>query len=412
MNIRTFLIETICLILSSVLTACSVNPVTGDQQLLLPSQAEDRRIGQSQYIPAQQSQGGAYTLDSKLSSYISQVGQKLAAVSDSPDLPYEFVVLNNSVPNAWALPGGKIAINRGLLLELQDEAQLAAVLGHEIVHAAARHGAEQMRNQQLLQLGLAGLGLAMQENDYRNLVIGGAALGAQLTSAKYGRGNELESDEFGMKYMAKAGYELQAAVELQELFLKLSGQNQSSWLQGLFASHPPSAERVKANIVHAGKFASGPGYRGKEAYQQATQYLRSKAPAYELADKAAQALAQKQLNEAEKLITEALKIEAKEAQFHSLKGQILQAQGKSEQALAAHDQAQKLNPALFSTYLHRAQSFLALGRNDKAQADLQTSMEILPTSLAAFRLGQLFEAKGQLEQAEHYFQLSGAPPKQ
>ena len=411
MNTQSWIMESLCLLFAFLLTACSVNPVTGDQQLLLPSQAVDRQIGQSQYEPAQQSQGGAYTLDPTLSTYVSRVGQKLAAVSDSPELPYEFVVLNNSVPNAWALPAGKIAINRGLLLELEDEAQLAAVLGHEIVHAAARHGAQQMRNQQLMQIGLAGLGMALQENDYRNLVIGGAALGAQLTSAKYSRSNELESDEFGMKYMAKAGYDLQAAVELQELFLKLSEQHKSSWVQGLFASHPPSAERVRQNLEHAAKFASGSGFRGKEAYQQATEYLRHKAPAYKLADKAAQALAQKQLNEAEKLIAEALEIEAKEAQFHSLKGQILQAQGKSEQALAAHNQAQQLNPELFSTYLHRAQTYLSLNKEDKAQKDLQTSMQILPTSLAAFKLGQLFEAKGQMDQAAHYFQLSGAKPR-
>lgn len=411
MNHRPPFVGCLFLLIPFLLAACSVNPVTGDKQLLLPSTAVDRQIGQSQYIPAQQSQGGAYLLDSKLSAYISQVGQKLAVVSDSPELPYEFVVLNNSVPNAWALPGGKIAINRGLLLELQDEAQLAAVLGHEIVHSAARHGAQQMRNQQLLQLGLAGLGVALPNNDYRNLVIGGAALGAQLTSAKYGRSNELESDEFGMKYMTKAGYDLQAAVELQELFLKLSGQNQSSWLQGLFASHPPSAERVRQNLQHAAKFSSEQGVRGKQAYQQATQYLRSKAPAYELADKAAQALAQKQLNDAEKLIAEALKIEDKEAQFHSLKGQILQAQGKSNLALTAHNQAQKLNPALFTNYLYRAQTYLALKENDKAKADLDTSMEILPTSLAAYNLGQLFEAKGQMEQANYYYQLAGAPPR-
>ena len=390
-----------------LLSGCSVNPVTGDEQFLLPSPAVDRQIGQSQYIPAQQSQGGAYTLDPQLSAYVSRVGKKLAAVSDAPELPYEFVILNNSVPNAWALPGGKIAINRGLLLELQDEAQLAAVLGHEIVHSAARHGAQQMRNQQLLQLGLAGLGVALPDNDYRQLVIGGAALGAQLTSAKYGRNNELESDEYGMKYMAKAGYDLQAAVELQQIFLKLSGQQQSSWLDGLFASHPPSAERVKQNMIHADTYASQPGYRGREAYQQATANLRSKAAAYDKADKAAKALAKNNLDTAQSLLAEAIKIEPNEALFYSLKGRTLQAQGKPILALNAHNKAQTLNPAQFSYYLHRAQTHLSLNQTEKAQADLQTSMEYLPTSTAALQLGQLFESKGQPEQAQYYYQMSG-----
>ena len=82
-------------------------------------------------------------IDPELTKYVNEVGQRLAAVSDRK-LPYEFVVINNSVPNAWALPGGKIAVHRGLLIELNSEAELAAVLGHEIVHAAARHGAKGM----------------------------------------------------------------------------------------------------------------------------------------------------------------------------------------------------------------------------------------------------------------------------
>ena len=377
------------LVLLSLITACSVNPVTGEEHFLLPSKATDYQIGQSQYLPAQQSQGGAYLLDPKLSAYISAVGKKLAAVSDEPKLPYEFVVLNNSVPNAWALPAGKIAINRGLLLQLKDEAQLAAVLGHEIVHSAARHGAQQMRNQQIMQLGLAGLGLALQDHDYRSIVIGGAALGAQLTSAKYGRGNELESDEYGMKYMAKAGYDLQAAVELQEIFLGLSQQGNSSWLDGLFASHPPSQERIQKNREHTASFSQQGGFRGEQAYRQATQYIRDKAPAYELAHNAAKALANKQLNEAEKLVKQAIEIEPNEAQFHSLAGSIYQAKGNNDLALAEHNKATKLNPEQFSYYLARGESLAAQGQTKLALKDFEKSMSLLPTSKALNYINQL-----------------------
>lgn len=371
------------------LGACSENPVTGEQHFLLPGKSTDVQIGQSQYNPAQQSQGGAYTLDSKLTSYINSVGRKLAAVSDEPSLPYEFVVLNNSVPNAWALPSGKIAINRGLLLHLKDEAQLAAVLGHEIVHAAARHGAQHMRNQQLMQLGLAGIGLATQNNDYRNIVIGSAALGAQLTSARYGRNNELESDEFGMKYMAKAGYDLQAAVELQTVFLELSKGHNSSWLEGLFASHPPSRERINQNQAHVSKFASSRGIRNEAAYQQAIQYIKSKAPAYDLAEKAAKALSENKAAEAEKLIKQAIQIEPREAQFHSMAGSISQALGKQEQAITQHNQAISLNPQQFSYYLARGESWLAQKAKAKALADYQKSMSLLPTSFASQRIQEL-----------------------
>tara|TARA_R110001592_G_scaffold341482_1_gene630629 strand:- start:22503 stop:23687 length:1185 start_codon:yes stop_codon:yes gene_type:complete len=387
------LIRASLLLTCLLFTACSLNPVTGEQELLLPSKATDYQIGQSQYKPAQQSQGGAYLLDPKLSAYVATVGQKLAAVSDSPELPYEFVVLNNSVPNAWALPSGKIAINRGLLLQLKDEAQLAAVLGHEIVHAAARHGAQQMRNQQFMQLGLAGLGVALQDNDYRSLVIGGAALGAQLTSAKYSRGNELESDEYGMKYMAKAGYDLQAAVELQEIFLSLSKQGNSSWLEGLFASHPPSAERVQKNTEHVASFSPQAGYRGAQAYQNAIQYLRAKAPAYELASKAAKALTENRTNEAEQFIKQAIEIEPKEAQFHSLAGSIYQAKGNNALALAEHNKATSLNPEQFSYYLARGESLVAQGKANLALVDFEQSMSLLPTSTALSYINSLSDNK-------------------
>lgn len=391
MPLQSKLLPLLTALITLILTGCSVNPVTGEEHLLLPSKATDYKIGQSQYKPAQQSQGGAYELDPQLSTYISSVGLKLAAVSDQPNLPYEFVVLNNSVPNAWALPSGKIAINRGLLLELKNEAQLAAVLGHEIVHAAARHGAQQMRNQQLMQLGLAGLGFALQDNDYRGMVIGGAALGAQLTSAKYSRSNELESDEYGMEYMAKAGYDLTAAVELQEIFLRLSNQGKRSWLDGLFASHPPSQERVQKNKEHVSQLSPTAGYRGEQAYKDATQYIRSKAPAYELANKAAKSLADNQALEAEKLIKQAIKIEPKEAQFHSLAGRIYQAQGKDKLALSEHNKATTLNPEQFSYFLARGESFAAQGKQQLALADFKRSMNLLPTSKALNYINQLID---------------------
>src|SRR5690606_15645043 len=128
---------------------------------------------QEQYGPSQQSQGGELTVDPALTRYVQSVGDRLAAVSDR-QLPYEFVVLNNSVPNAWALPGGKIAVNRGLLVELNNEAELAAVIGHEIVHAAARHGAQAMERGMLMQGAMLIGVVAAQGTDYADYVVGGA----------------------------------------------------------------------------------------------------------------------------------------------------------------------------------------------------------------------------------------------
>jgi predicted Zn-dependent protease len=106
------------ILLATLLTAgvvsCSVNPVTGKEEFILGGVDQDIATGKQQYQPSQRSQGGRYVVDPELTIYVNQVGKKLAAVSGNPGLPYEFVVLNNDVPNAWALPGGKMAINRGL----------------------------------------------------------------------------------------------------------------------------------------------------------------------------------------------------------------------------------------------------------------------------------------------------------
>ncbi len=391
------------LITLSWLSACSVNPVTGEKQLLFTSAQDDLDIGRSQYKPAQQSQGGVYYLDPELSAYVSRVGQKLAAVSDQPELPYEFVILNNSVPNAWALPSGKIAINRGLLVQLENEAQLAAVLGHEIVHAAARHGAQRMRDNILMQAGLAGLGLTLADNDYRQLIIGGATLGAGLTVAKYGRDHELESDFYGMQYMARAGYDLQGAVELQELFVKFSEGRKAGWLEGLFASHPPSPERVAKNRETASALSVKNGRLGEQAYQEAIAYLKSKQYAYNNADKAARALQNGELNDALNLVNAAIEIEPREALFHSLRGSILEKQGKSELALTAHNKATQLHPDQFSYYLSRAETQESLGKLQAARSDYEKSLSLLPTSVAALELGQLYQQAGDKQRAQSLY---------
>ena len=228
------------------ITGCSVNPVTGKSELIFVSEAEEIQLGQQNYVPTQQSQGGVYDVDPELAAYVQGVGNRLSQHA-ARDLPYEFVVLNNSVPNAWALPGGKIAINRGLLTELNSEAELAAVLGHEIVHADARHSAQQMTRGLLTQVLVVATSVATSDSDYGDLAVGGAAIGAQLITTRYGRQAELESDLYGMQYMSAAGYDPQGAVALQETFVRLSEGRRTDWLSGLFASHPPSMERVEAN---------------------------------------------------------------------------------------------------------------------------------------------------------------------
>ena len=385
------------------LTGCSVNPVTGRHELMMVSSAQEIAMGKQNYAPMQQSQGGVYDVDPELTRYVQSVGSRVAAQS-GVTLPYEFVVLNNSVPNAWALPGGKIAINRGLLTELESEAELAAVLGHEAVHAAARHTAKQISRSQIMQVGVAATAIASNGSDYGNLLAGGAGMLAQLSLSKYGRSAELESDLYGMQYMSKAGYDPVGAVSLQKTFVRLSEDRQSDWLSGLFASHPPSQERVEANIATAATLPAG-GKSGRDAFQAVMRKTMSTIPAYKAYDEGRQALAEGKTDEALTLSNKALGLYADEAHFHSLRGDVRLAADKYDMAITNYNRAIDRRDGFFYYHLQRGVANKELGRTDSAVTDLNRSIELLPTAPAYFALGGIAEARGDLQVAVGHYKV-------
>jgi predicted Zn-dependent protease len=391
-----------------LLTACVTNPVTGKKQFTTMSPDDEIAVGTQNYIPGQQAQGGQYTVDPQLTRYVQSVGNKLATVSDRPNLPYEFVVLNNNVPNAWAMPGGKLAINRGLLVYLQDEAQLAAVLGHEIVHAAARHGAQQQTQGTLLGLGtlVTGAVVAQKKPEYGILAVGALGVGSQVWQAKYSRDHETQSDTVGMKYMQKAGYDPQAAVELQEIFLKLHEGKEPGFLEGLFASHPPSRARIEANRAEARKYSGG--VRNKSQYQKAIAQLIKDKPAYEKYEAAQKAAANKSYIDSLNLVNQAIQLQPKENLFWDMKGELLLRQEKPAEAITALTSAIERNPHYFKSYVIRGVAYQANKQPDQAERDLLTSQKYLPTQLAAYYLGEVYLSKGNRAKAAEYFQQVAA----
>ena len=380
---------------------CAVNPVTGKNELAFVSESQEISIGRENYGPSRQMQGGDYTVNPELSAYVNELGQKLAAVSDR-QLPYEFTVLNNSTPNAWALPGGKIAVNRGLLLELDNEAELAAVLGHEIVHAAARHGAQQMERGMMLQGALIATSIAVQGNEYGGLVVGGAQLAAGLVHTKYGRDDELEADYYGMQYMARAGYDPMAAVGLQETFVRLSENQSHNWLAGLFASHPPSMERVEANRATAANLPKG-GILGKAAYDERIASLVKDKKAYDSYAKGREALEKGDDDKALSYAQEAIRGEPREGHFYALRGDIHYKENRYTEALEDYDRAIELNSNYFYYYLQRGLTKKQMNRTTESYADLQKSTALLPTATAYTGLGELELAAGSSQRAKQYF---------
>jgi predicted Zn-dependent protease len=383
------------------LAGCAVNPVTGERDLILVSGQQELAMGAQNYAPMQQSQGGEYDVDPALTAYVRSVGMKVANAS-GVDLPYEFVVLNNSVPNAWALPGGKIAINRGLLTEMNSEAELAAVLGHEVVHAAARHSAQQQSRAILTQGVVVATTIAANDSSYGDLVAAGAGIAGQLTLMKYGRSAELESDKYGMRYMSKAGYDPRGAVSLQETFVRLSEGRNQDWLSGLFASHPPSQERVDANRERLKSLPAG-GIMGADRYQAAMAKTVQLKPAYEAYDEGRKALADKNTAEALASVDKALELFPAEAHFHALRGDVRLANKQYDMAVTNFSRAIERRNGFFYYHLQRGMARHELGQDDGAVADLERSIQLLPTAPAHYTLGRIKEERGLTGEAiEHY----------
>ncbi len=391
-------------VLLGALAGCGINPVTGEKEIQFISTSQEVAIGEQAYLPSRQAQGGDFVAEPELTRYVQGVGERLARVSDRA-LPYELAIINSSVPNAWALPGGKIAVNRGLLWELESEAELAAVLGHEIVHAAARHGAQAQERGLLLQGGLIATQVATADKSSAQLIAGGAMLGAQLIMTKYGRDAERESDYYGMQYMARAGYNPSAAVDLQETFLRLSEGRKTNWLEGLFASHPPSAERVAANRETAAALGDV-GEFGRDRYQAAIADLVQDRPAYEKQDAALAAARAGDFNRASALVDEAIRLQPREAKFHGLKGDLALNAKDYRAALKHYNAAIQRYPDYFAFYLNSGLAYQGLGQTDAARSNFTRSLTLLPTALAHYELGQLALASNDREAALGHFRTA------
>jgi predicted Zn-dependent protease len=262
---------------------CATDPVTGKKQFMLVSEDTEKQIDR-QYSPLQFSTDFGAVQDNRLNSYISEVGNKMAAASHRPHMPYSFRVVNATYVNAYAFPGGSIAATRGIMLTLKNEAELASLLGHELGHVNARHAAEQMSKGKLTQAIVGGISVlaGTQSAALGDLAgqLGQLSAGALLAS--YSRDNEREADSLGMAYMVGAAYGSEGFIGLMEMLNSLS-QHKSTTVDLLFATHPMSQERYDTAVQTANtKYQSalkGPLY--EERYMDHTAGLRAKKGAIE-----------------------------------------------------------------------------------------------------------------------------------
>lgn len=262
---------------AAVLTGCATDPVTGNKQLMLMS--EEGELGADrENSPHQLSADYGALQNAELNRYLVTVGDLLAAKSHRPNMPYTFRGVNAVYVNAYAFPAGTIAVTRGMLVNLQSEAELAALLGHEIGHVCARHAAEQATTGMLASIVVTGLATFVQYryDGYGDLTSGLGMVAAGALLARYSRADEREADALGLKYMTWAGYNPEGATALMDILRKLS-KEKPSIIAMLFATHPMSEERYQTALkAVCSEYASAKSFPlNRERYMDATASLRA-----------------------------------------------------------------------------------------------------------------------------------------
>ena len=240
----------------SILTSCAVNPATGTPNIVLMTENREKEIGQEEHEKVAGSQ--AFYQDEELLAYVREVGAKVAAVSDRPDLEFQFFIIDSPDINAFALPGGYVYVNRGLLTFMNTEAQLAAVIAHEIGHITARHAVQQHARGALAKTAATVGGfvtaVATGSGYVGSQISEVASIWAQTGLSGFGREHELEADSLGAEYIARAGYDPHAVIDVvtvlknQEDFNRKISNNSGGY-HGLFATHPRNDTRLQQAIA-------------------------------------------------------------------------------------------------------------------------------------------------------------------
>ena len=264
-----------------LLDACAVNPATGSPNLVLMSGDREKEIGLEEHQKIVQS--SIFYEDEAMNEYVTEIGNRVAQVGDRPDLEYQFFIIDSPEINAFALPGGYVYVNRGLITFLNSEAELAGVLAHEVAHITARHSVQQHASNTLARTAAQVGGLATA------VITGSGYVGSQISQVAsiwaqaglsgFGREHELEADELGAEYLRDAGYDpigmidALAVLKNHQDFMRLT-TNRGGGYHGLFATHPRSDQRLQQIIAQVRDFDPQASYIDDNSrFREATEGL-------------------------------------------------------------------------------------------------------------------------------------------
>lgn len=417
------------------------NPATGRTEISFYSDKQEINLGR-QAVPSIIQESGGLFRDAALAAYIDGIGQKLVAASDRPFIPpedrsfrYAFHLLNSSEVNAFALPGGQIFVTRGIIARLSDEAELAAVIGHEIGHVAARHGVHHMQSgmgmELLIRLGAIVLSAKNPDLMGADEIAGAARVGALALQMKYSRDDETQSDTLGMKYAAKAGWDPRGMIRVQEVLKSLQGKDPKAF-EALFRSHPPSDDRIEnARDWIAKRFAGqdlDAAYTTRaEDFRTETASLREAQKAYARHEEGVKAMApiagkkqeiaspegKKSAETAHAAFDEAIRMSPDQAPFHASRGLLHFLQGNAEPAGRSLERAVSLDGELFEPLFHLGIHRFSSGRLPAARESFAKAAALYTAHPGPYYyLGRISEQEGKRDEAiRHYRRAEAAGPE-
>jgi predicted Zn-dependent protease len=348
------------------LQGCGVSPVTGKSILVGMSEAQERAVD-AELSPHQFSQDLGAIQDAGVNAYVASIGSGLDRLSHRPAMPYSYRVLNANYVNAYTFPGGAVGVTRGILAELNDEAELAALLGHELGHVNARHAAQRQGQSLLAQAVIAGVNVAAQDSEWGAIAGLGSQIGASALLSSYSRDNEREADALGQDYMVKAGYPASGMTALHQLLVNQE-QRTPGMLETMFSSHPMSVERRDtarhaAATRHAASARANPR---RERFMDSTAAVRRIKPTIDDCKHGETAMSAKDYRKAQTHFRSAVQRTPRDYAANLRMAQCLQAQGREREALEYAHTAQRIYPQ--EAQAHKLTGVLALSLRDPGRA--------------------------------------------
>jgi predicted Zn-dependent protease len=382
------------------LQGCATSPVTGENILVGMSESMEREVDRQQSPHQFSADLGAFQ-DPAVNAYVTEVGQRLQRVVQRRQMPYSYRVLNANYVNAYTFPAGAMGLTRGIVLSMQDEAELAALLGHELGHVNARHAAQRQGQALVVQVALAGVVAASGDSDWAPLIGLGAQIGASALLASYSRVNEREADALGQRYLVDAGYPADGMVRLHQMLVDENG-HMPGLLETMFATHPMSTERRDtarrdAQALYASSLRAP---AARERYMDRTAAVRRLRPVIEACMAGEAAMSRKAWRPAEEHFSRALAAAPQDYPSLLRMAQCQQAQGRLQRARQYVARAREAYPQ--ESQAARLGAVLKMGLRDPegAWADLAEYDRLLPGDAGViFLQGSALEAMGRREAA-------------